>query len=186
MHFYLSVFTFRHHNVSPQGLIYTDIFLYANLFGKRFVNSLIVSQSSRYWKWWNVIFGIEVKVRAIDIWLLAEGQGLCGDDTVLDNDTFGQKLARSENKMDWAELEELKKVDVRTVDVSALEDIEKIEIDSSLSARERWMDFAEKIKNPFCFICNGMVVKISYSEAKESLENKMVQLCMSMEGQGLC
>ena len=88
--------------------------------------------------------------------------------------------------MDWAELEELKKVDVRTVDISALEDIEKIEIDSSLSARERWMDFAEKIKNPFCFICNGMVVKVSYSEAKEILENKLVQLCMSMEGESFC
>ena len=88
--------------------------------------------------------------------------------------------------MDWAELEELKKVDVRTVDISALEDIEKIEIDSSLSARERWMDFAEKIKNPFCFICNGMVVKISYSEAKESLENRLVQLCTSMEEQRFC
>ena len=88
--------------------------------------------------------------------------------------------------MNRAELEGLKKVDVRTVDVSALEDIEKIEIDSSLSAKERWMDFAEKIKNPFCFICNGMVVKVSYSEEKENLENKLVQLCMSMEGQSFC
>ncbi len=88
--------------------------------------------------------------------------------------------------MDWPELEELKKTDVRTVDISDLEDIEKIEIDSSLSARERWVDFAEKIKNPFCFICNGMVVKISYSEAKESLENRLVQLCVSMEGQRFC
>ena len=77
-------------------------------------------------------------------------------------------------------------MDVRTVDVSALEDIEKIEIDSSLSAKERWIDFAEKIKNPFCFICNGMVVKVSYSEEKENLENKLVQLCMSMEGQSFC
>lgn len=84
--------------------------------------------------------------------------------------------------MNRSELEELKKVDVRTVDISALEDIEEIEIDSSLSARERWLDFAEKIKNPFCFICNGMVVKISYSEEKESLESKLVQLCISMEG----
>lgn len=88
--------------------------------------------------------------------------------------------------MDRVELEELKKADVRAVDISALEDIEKIEIDSSLSAGERWMDFAEKIKNPFCFICNGMVVKISYSEAKESLENRLVQLCVSMEGQRFC
>jgi len=88
--------------------------------------------------------------------------------------------------MNRAELEELKKVDVRTVDISVLEDIEKIEMDSSLSARERWVDFAEKIKNPFCFICNGMVVKISYSEVKESLESKLVRLCMSMEGENFC
>lgn len=83
--------------------------------------------------------------------------------------------------MKQIDLEELKKVDVRTVDVSALEDIEKVKVDRSLSVGERWGDFAEKIKNPFCFICNGMVVKISYSEGKESLENKLVQLCMSME-----
>ena len=83
-------------------------------------------------------------------------------------------------------MEELKKTDVRTVDISDLEDIEKIEIDSSLSSWERWMDFAKKIKNPFCFICNGMVVKISYSEAKESLENRLVQLCTSMEEQRFC
>lgn len=37
--------------------------------------------------------------------------------------------------MNRAELEGLKKVDVRTVDVSALEDIEKIEIDSSFQPR---------------------------------------------------
>ena len=82
--------------------------------------------------------------------------------------------------MKQIDLEELKKVDVRTVDVSALEDIEKVKVDRSLSVGERW-NFAEKIKNPFCFICNGMIVKISYSEGKESLENKLVQLCMSME-----
>ena len=35
--------------------------------------------------------------------------------------------------MNQAKLEELKKVDVRTVDISALEDIEHVEIDSSLS-----------------------------------------------------
>ena len=88
--------------------------------------------------------------------------------------------------MDWPELEELKKTDVRTVDISDLEDIEKIDIDSSLSSWERWLDFAKKVKNPFCFICNGMVVKVSYSEAKESLENKLVQLCTSMEEQRFC
>ena len=83
--------------------------------------------------------------------------------------------------MELTELEKMKNVDIRTVDIWTLEDIEHIEVDKSLPVRERWIDFAEKIKNPFCFICNGMVVKISYAERKESLENKLVQLCMSME-----
>ncbi len=83
--------------------------------------------------------------------------------------------------MELTELEKMKKVDIRTVDIRTLEDIEHIEVDKSLPVQERWIDFAEKIKNPFCFICNGMVVKISYAERKESLENKLVQLCMSME-----
>ena len=47
MHFYLLVFSFCHHNVSPQGFIYTYIFVYANLFGKRFVNSSNLPNSFR-------------------------------------------------------------------------------------------------------------------------------------------
>ena len=83
--------------------------------------------------------------------------------------------------MELTELEKMKNVDIRTVYIRNFEYIQHIEVDKSLPVQERWIDFAEKIKNPFCFICNGMVVKISYAERKESLENKLVQLCMSME-----
>ncbi len=83
--------------------------------------------------------------------------------------------------MNQTELEELKKVDIRTVDVSVLEDIEKIEINRSLSVKKRWEDFTNKIKNPFCFVCNGVIIKVSYSKTKEDFENKLVQLCINME-----
>lgn len=79
-----------------------------------------------------------------------------------------------------AELEELKKVDIRTVDVSTLEDIEKIRIDRTLPKEERLLAFIRDVRNPFCYICNGMVVKTSFSDTDESLENKLVKLCIGM------
>ena len=79
------------------------------------------------------------------------------------------------------EFEEMKNVDIRTVELHILEDLDKIEVDKSLTKEERLLDFITKIKNPFCFICNGMVVKTSYSNTKDSLEDKLVQLCLSME-----
>ena len=79
------------------------------------------------------------------------------------------------------EFEEMKKVDSRTVELNILEDLDKIDVDKSLTKEERLLDFITKIKNPFCFICNGMVVKTSYSNTKDSLEDKLVQLCLSME-----
>jgi len=83
--------------------------------------------------------------------------------------------------MGLAEIEEMKKVDVRTVDAGLLADIDKIEINRKLSKEERWQEFAGKVKNPFCFICNGMIVKTSYAETEESLETKLVQLCLEMD-----
>ena len=79
------------------------------------------------------------------------------------------------------EFEEMKKVDIRTVELNILEDLDKIDVDKSLTKEERLLDFITKIKNPFCFNCNGMVVKTSYSNTKDSLEDKLVQLCLSME-----
>lgn len=83
--------------------------------------------------------------------------------------------------MNETEIEKMKSIDVRTVDINTLEDIDTIKVNKTLPIQERWKDFADKIKNPFCFICNGMVVKISYSETKESLEKKLIELCLSME-----
>ena len=79
-----------------------------------------------------------------------------------------------------AELEELKEVDIRTVDTSTLADIGKIRIDRTLPKEERLLAFIREVRNPFCFICNGMVVKTSFSDTDESLENKLAKLCVEM------
>ena len=79
------------------------------------------------------------------------------------------------------ELEELEKVDIRTVDASTLADIGKIRIDRTLPKEERLLTFIREVKNP-CFICNGMVVKTSFSDTDENLESKLAKLCARMAG----
>ena len=79
-----------------------------------------------------------------------------------------------------ADFDKLKNVDVRTVDISTLTDIGKIKINRELPKADRLRAFVREVENPFCFICNGMVVKISYSDTNESLENKLAKLCMEM------
>lgn len=49
------------------------------------------------------------------------------------------------------DLEELKQVDVRTVDPATLVDIEEIEIDRTLPKEERIREFIRQIRNPYCF-----------------------------------
>ena len=79
------------------------------------------------------------------------------------------------------ELEEMKNVDVRTVDIRELRDINQVSVDGSLPREERLLDFVQKIGNHFCFICDGIIVKLYFADRGESLENKLVQLVLLME-----
>ena len=44
--------------------------------------------------------------------------------------------------------------------ISAINDVE---IKKDLSQRERMVDFVSQIKNPYCYLDRGMVVKISFA-----------------------
>lgn len=41
--------------------------------------------------------------------------------------------------------------------------INEVEIRKDLSQRERMVDFISQIKNPYCYLDKGMVVKISFA-----------------------
>lgn len=70
------------------------------------------------------------------------------------------------------ELKVLREVDIRTVDRSSLVDAECVNINTELSTEERIADYIRQIKNPYCYLYKGMVVKISFS-GKRKLEDCM-------------
>ena len=61
------------------------------------------------------------------------------------------------------ELEKLKNVDIKTVRKEDLVDISTVKINMDLPVKERVEDFIRQIKNPYCYLDHGVVVKISFA-----------------------
>jgi len=72
-------------------------------------------------------------------------------------------------------LEEMKSVDVRTVDRDSLVDVTRIHIDESLTKEERLKEFVWQVKNPYCFRVGDVVVKNVYSSDGVSLRERFEQ-----------
>ena len=68
------------------------------------------------------------------------------------------------------ELQEMAAVDIRTVDKNTLVE---------LPLEERIADYIHQVKNPYCHISNGMIVKISFA-GKDTLE-ECLSRCISAE-----
>ena len=68
------------------------------------------------------------------------------------------------------QLQEMAQTDIRTVDPKELVDIESVTIRTDLPDKERVADYLRQIKNPYCYLYKGMVVKVSFS-GKRRLED---------------
>ena len=81
---------------------------------------------------------------------------------------------------DYMSIEEMKNVDVRTVDRDRLVDIDEIEIDDSLPPKERAAEFLRQIKNPYCVRVGMVVVKNVYSDDGVSLKERFEQFARTL------
>ncbi len=72
-------------------------------------------------------------------------------------------------------IDEMKNVDVRTVDPETLVDVTKIVIDESLAKEERVKEYLRQVKNPYCFKVGDVVVKCSYSNDGVTLKDRLLR-----------
>lgn len=77
-------------------------------------------------------------------------------------------------------IDEMKNVDVRTVDLDTLVDVTKIVIDESLPKEERVKEYLWQVKNPYCFKVGDVVVKCSYSNDGVTLKDLFEQLVRTL------
>ena len=78
------------------------------------------------------------------------------------------------------DLEQMKQVDVRTVDPDTLVDITDVKIDETLPREQRFADFLRQIKNPYCFRCGKTVVKLNFADTDTTLEDCLERYLKSL------
>lgn len=71
------------------------------------------------------------------------------------------------------QLQNMKNIDIHTVDPDELCDIRKVVIDPSESLKERIQSYLRQIKNPYCYRCGKYVVKIRYTENGGSISERL-------------
>ncbi len=82
--------------------------------------------------------------------------------------------------MDVQELKELAGVDICTVAKESLVDIRDVKIDVSKSREDRISDYIRQVKNPYCFQCNGIIVKMNFCQSEGTLEDKLAGYFLSV------
>jgi len=61
-------------------------------------------------------------------------------------------------------LNELKNIDIRTVDIDTLADIKDINIDINLPIEQKMKLYLEQIKNPYLVRCGKYIIKMTFPE----------------------
>jgi len=64
--------------------------------------------------------------------------------------------------------------------LASLVDIRDVEIDETLPIEERMKSYVEQIKNPYMFRVGDTIVRVSYANTQETLNDNFVNLLASM------
>jgi hypothetical protein len=73
-------------------------------------------------------------------------------------------------------LEQMKNVDIRTVDPGTLVDIRGVKVKENQSGEEKLRDYVRQVGNPYCFRVGGVAVKLSFGDSAASLEDRLESL----------
>ena len=77
-------------------------------------------------------------------------------------------------------IEEMKNIDIRTVEPESLVDVTGILISEDMTKEERAAEFVKQVKNPYCFRVGDMVVKNVYSSDGISLKDRFEQFARTL------
>ena len=69
--------------------------------------------------------------------------------------------------------------DTENINIEELVDIQDVVIDTSLPKSERIKSYIEQIKNPYCYRCDDMIVRVSFVNTDVTLEERMKQYLLS-------
>lgn len=71
-------------------------------------------------------------------------------------------------------------IDIKTVDKTKLVDITTVKINPQDTPEKKMKDYIEQVRNPYCFLCNGYVVKLEFSDGNKSIEDCLINYINSL------
>ena len=86
---------------------------------------------------------------------------------------FFYYLNKGERPIMQKTMEALKNMDICAVDPDTLADIRDVKFNAELPLRERLPDFIKQIKNPYLYRCGKAIVKVSFADTEETLEDRL-------------
>ena len=78
------------------------------------------------------------------------------------------------------DMQEMKDIEIRTVDKSKLVDLNTVVIDESRPIAERVASFVQQIQNPYCFRVGDMAVKVVYQEEGPTFQQNFESMLLSL------
>ena len=78
-------------------------------------------------------------------------------------------------------LEQLRAVDVRSIDKNDLIDLNQVTIDETKPVPERVAEFMRQIQNPYCFRIGDVAIKVVYKENGPSFQQNMIDMLQQYE-----
>ena len=85
-----------------------------------------------------------------------------------------------EDNLRSLDLDALAAVDIRTVSPDDLVDIKDVVIDTALPKQERSASYIRQIRNPYCYKCGKMIVKVSFDKEGATLEEQLKTIFSTM------
>lgn len=79
------------------------------------------------------------------------------------------------------EAEKMRSVKIEDVDKNELVDIKDIKIDLNQPQSERLRNFISQIKNPYCFKCGELVVKVKFADTDKTFAERLGEYLSSVE-----
>ena len=68
------------------------------------------------------------------------------------------------------ELNELSEININSIERSSLTDVRWIKQNDKFSRTERFLNYLNEVKNPYCFCCDDIAVKISFASNARTLQ----------------
>lgn len=74
----------------------------------------------------------------------------------------------------------MKKTDIHTVNPCSLVERNNISFNEKAPRDKRISEYIEKIKNPYCYTVDGIVVKVTFSDCSETIDDRLEAYARSM------